>query len=63
MIKESKLNPDICSFDTAYARRARLTTEALLQGKWRIEIFVSYARGWSAWGNSRGSFPTFPRRF
>jgi DNA-binding HxlR family transcriptional regulator len=45
MNKENKRNPDICSFDTAYTRRARLTTEALLQGKWRIEILCVLRQG------------------
>jgi DNA-binding HxlR family transcriptional regulator len=45
MNRESKHNPGVHNFDTAYARRARLTTEVLLQGKWRIEILCAMRQG------------------
>jgi DNA-binding HxlR family transcriptional regulator len=42
---ESEHTLGVQNFDTAYVRRARLTTEVLLQGKWRIEILCAMSRG------------------
>ena len=38
-------NLGVQHFDAAYARHARLTTDVLLQGKWRIEILCAMRRG------------------
>lgn len=45
MNRQSEQNPAICNLDPSYARRARLTTEVLLQGKWRIEILCVLRQG------------------
>jgi DNA-binding HxlR family transcriptional regulator len=45
MNREGERNLGVQNFDTAYARRARLTIEVLLQGKWRIEILCAMRRG------------------
>jgi hypothetical protein len=50
------------NFDTAYARRAHLTTEVLLQGRWRIEILCALRQGPVRLGQLTRFIPPLPRR-